>query len=65
MGRAELAYYVKLEIKRQRKTQKQVAEKTGFTESELSRMLSGKHNFTIDSLLSILKTLNVKLIIID
>ena len=46
-------------------TQKQMAERMGKTESEVSEWLSGDRNFTLDTLTEIEHTLNVSLLDTD
>ena len=49
-------------LERQGMTQKMLAKKMGKSETEVSRWLSGTHNFTLKTLAKISKVLNVNLI---
>ena len=49
-------------LERQGMTQKMLAKKMGKSETEVSRWLSGTHNFTLKTLAKISKVLDVNLI---
>ena len=51
--------YIKAEIKRQGLVQKAVADKAGYTDQMLSRMISGKKLITDVDILNLAKILNV------
>ena len=63
--RKMLLDYIASQIKEKGLTQDYIAKKTGFTQSNVSRMLSAKYSPTLDNLLVLCEAANCYIFIID
>lgn len=64
-ARKMLLDYLKEQIEEKKISQKDLSEKTGFTQSNISRMLSAKYPPTLDSLLILADASNCYIFVID
>ncbi len=64
-ARKILLEYIALQIKEKGLTQDYIAKKTGFTQSNVSRMLSAKYPPTLDNLLVLCEAANCYIFVID
>lgn len=61
-SRMGIAVKIAKALKRKGMTQKELAEKLGKRPSEISKWLTGNHNFTHDTLFDIQTVLNIRLL---
>jgi len=64
-ARKMLLDYLKDQIKEQKITQEYLSQKTGFTQSNISRMLSGKYPPSLDNFIQLCEAANCFIFIID
>ena len=64
-ARKMLLDYIASQIKEKGLTQEYIAKKTGFTQSNVSRMLSAKYPPTLDNLLVLCEAANCYIFVID
>lgn len=64
-ARKMLLNYLKEQIEAKNITQEELAEKTGFLQSGISRMLNGKFPPTLDNLLTLCEAANCYIFVID
>lgn len=65
MARKMLLDYLSQQIKEKGYTQEYLSKRTGFTQSNISRMLSAKYPPTLDNLLTLCDAANCYLFVID
>jgi len=65
MARKMLLDYLKQQIEEKGYTQEYLANKTGFTQSNISRMLSAKYPPTLDNLIALADAANCYIFVID
>ena len=64
-ARKMLLDYLKKQIEEKGYTQAELSEKTGFTQSNISRMLSAKYPPTLDNLIALADAANCYIFVID
>ncbi len=64
-ARQMLCRYIQTLAKEKGISQKEIAEKTGFTESNVSRMLAGKYPPTLDNFIKLAEAVNCYFFILD
>lgn len=65
MARKMLLDYIKEQMAEKKITQEMIATKTGFTQSNISRMLNAKYSPSLDNFLILCEAVNTFVFIID